>query len=38
MIRFGSRTDLFLPLDTEVLVSVGQKVKGSETAIARMTS
>ncbi len=36
MIRFGSRTDLFLPLDAEVLVSVGQKVKGCETAIARM--
>jgi phosphatidylserine decarboxylase len=38
MIRFGSRTDLFLPLDAEVIVSVGQKVKGCETAIARMTS
>jgi phosphatidylserine decarboxylase len=38
MIRFGSRTDLFLPLDAEVLVSVGQKVKGCETAIARMAS
>ena len=36
MIRFGSRTDLFLPLDAEVLVTVGQKVKGCETAIARM--
>jgi phosphatidylserine decarboxylase len=38
MIRFGSRTDLFLPLDAEVLVAVGQKVKGCETAIARMVS
>ena len=37
MIRFGSRTDLFLPLDAEVLAKVGQKVKGCETAIARMT-
>lgn len=36
MIRFGSRTDLFLPLEAEVLVSVGQKVKGCETAIAQM--
>jgi phosphatidylserine decarboxylase len=36
MIRFGSRTDLFLPLDAEVLVAVGQKVKGCETPIARM--
>lgn len=36
MIRFGSRTDLYLPLDAEVLVTVGQKVKGGETAIAKM--
>jgi phosphatidylserine decarboxylase len=36
MIRFGSRTDLYLPLESEVLVSVGQRVKGGETAIARM--
>jgi phosphatidylserine decarboxylase len=38
MIRFGSRTDLYLPLDAEVLVSIGQKVKGGETSIARMVS
>lgn len=38
MIRFGSRTDLYLPLDAEVLVSIGQKVKGGETEVARMTS
>ena len=36
MIRFGSRTDLYLPLDAEVLVTVGQKVKGGETAVAKM--
>jgi phosphatidylserine decarboxylase len=36
MIRFGSRTDLFLPLDSEVLVTVGEKVRGGETSIARM--
>lgn len=36
MIRFGSRTDLYLPLKAEVLAAVGQKVKGGETAIARM--
>jgi phosphatidylserine decarboxylase len=36
MIRFGSRTDLYLPLDSEILVSAGEKVKGGETAIARM--
>jgi phosphatidylserine decarboxylase len=38
MIRFGSRTDLYLPLDAEVLVSVGQKTKGGSTAVARMAS
>ena len=38
MIRFGSRTDLYLPLDADVLVSVGEKVKGGETPIARMVS
>lgn len=38
MIRFGSRTDLYLPLDAEVLVVVGQKVKGGETAIAKMAA
>ena len=38
MIRFGSRTDLYLPLEAEVLVSVGQKVKGGETPAARMAS
>ncbi len=36
MIRFGSRTDLYIPLDAEVLVAIGQKVKGGETAIARI--
>ena len=36
MIRFGSRTDLFLPLDAEVLVAPGEKVRGGETALARM--
>lgn len=38
MIRFGSRTDLYLPLDSEILVSTGEKVKGGETAIAKMAS
>jgi len=37
MIRFGSRTDLYLPLDATVLVTIGMKVKGGDTAIARMT-
>ena len=33
-IKFGSRVDLFLPVDTEVNVKIGQKVKGLETLIA----
>ncbi len=38
MIRFGSRTEVFLPLDAEVLVKVGEKVSGARTAIARLAS
>lgn len=34
MIRFGSRTELYLPLDAEVLVAVGAKVQGGTTAVA----
>lgn len=33
-IKFGSRVDLFLPADTIVKVSIGQKVKGKSTIIA----
>jgi len=36
MIRFGSRTEVYLPLDAEVTVKVGDKVKGAETVIARL--
>lgn len=32
-IKFGSRVDLFLPLDTKILVSKGQKVTGNFTVI-----
>ncbi|MDR0660176.1 MAG: phosphatidylserine decarboxylase family protein [Prevotellaceae bacterium] len=35
-IKFGSRVDLFLPLDTEINVKIGDKVKGTETIIARL--
>ena len=38
MIRFGSRTDLFMPLHCEVLVAVGQRVKGGITPLARWTA
>ncbi|MEG1634842.1 MAG: phosphatidylserine decarboxylase family protein [Rikenellaceae bacterium] len=33
-IKFGSRVDLFLPLDTEIKVQLGDKVVGSQTVIA----
>ncbi|MCQ2191531.1 MAG: phosphatidylserine decarboxylase family protein [Paludibacteraceae bacterium] len=35
-IKFGSRVDLFLPLDTEILVNMKQSVKGNQTVIARL--
>ncbi len=34
-IRFGSRVDLYLPLDVTPLVTIGQKVKATETILAR---
>jgi phosphatidylserine decarboxylase len=35
-IKFGSRVDLYLPLDAEVQVKIGERVKGNETVIARV--
>lgn len=35
-IKFGSRVDLFLPLDAKVEVNLGEKVKGGQTVIARV--
>lgn len=35
-IKFGSRVDIFLPLDAEILVALGEKVRGRITAIARL--
>jgi phosphatidylserine decarboxylase len=35
-IKFGSRVDLYLPLDTKIDVSLNQKVKGGESIIARI--
>lgn len=32
-IKFGSRIDLFLPLNTDIQVNIGQKVRGGETVI-----
>jgi phosphatidylserine decarboxylase len=36
MIRFGSRTELYLPLNAEVLVKTGDHVAGGSSAIARL--
>jgi len=36
MIRFGSRTEVYLPLDATVLVQVGDRVAGGATVIARL--
>ena len=36
MIRFGSRTEVYLPLDAVVLVQVGDRVTGGSTVIARL--
>jgi phosphatidylserine decarboxylase len=33
LIRFGSRVDLYLPLDTSLTVEVGQKVRAGETVL-----
>jgi phosphatidylserine decarboxylase len=38
MIRFGSRTEVYLPLDATVLVKVGDRVVGGATIIARLPS
>ncbi len=35
-IKFGSRVDVYLPLDTEILVNLNQKVVGTQTPIARL--
>ncbi len=36
-IKFGSRVDLFLPLDATIEVQMDQMVKGNKTIIARLT-
>ena len=37
-IKFGSRVDLFLPLDTQIKVKLGQKTTGSQTIIGTFKS
>ena len=36
MIRFGSRTEVYLPLAAEVVVRVGERVQGGRSVIARL--
>ncbi|MBP1638011.1 MAG: phosphatidylserine decarboxylase related protein [Bacteroidetes bacterium] len=35
-IKFGSRVDMFLPLDAEIFVEIGESTTGNETVIARL--
>lgn len=35
-IKFGSRVDLFLPIDTKINVTLNQKVRGGESIIAEL--
>ncbi len=35
-IKFGSRVDLFLPMDAEIFVQIGEVTTGNETIIARL--
>ncbi len=36
MIRFGSRTEVYLPLTSTIEVKIGDRVRGAETVIARL--
>jgi phosphatidylserine decarboxylase len=36
-IKFGSRVDLFLPLDARIEVGIDQEVKGNQTVVARLS-
>jgi len=35
-IKLGSRVDMYLPLDTEIFVEIGEPVRGNETIIGRL--
>ena len=37
-IKFGSRVDVYLPIDSEVLVELNQKTTGNDTVIAKLHS
>lgn len=36
MIRFGSRTEIYLPIESEVIVKVGDRVQGGMSVIGRL--
>jgi len=36
MIRFGSRTDLFLPMNAEISVKIGDMVKAGITIMGKL--
>ncbi len=36
-IKFGSRVDVYLPLDSEILVKLGQATIGNQTIVARLS-
>ena len=38
MIKFGSRTDLIVPAGTQIDVQIGQRVKGGETILGRLSN
>ncbi len=38
LIRFGSRVDIWLPVEAEIIVQRGQMVKGGESILAKWTS
>ena len=38
LIRFGSRVDLYLPLDAELKIQVGEKVRAGETVLAKLST
>jgi phosphatidylserine decarboxylase len=35
-IKFGSRVDIFVPIDTDIKVNIGEKTKGGQTVIAQL--
>ena len=37
IVKFGSRMDVLVPLDVEILVSIGDKVTGGESILGRFT-